>query len=199
MSEVAQVQADDNAAQSGAEHEEIVATKSAEELAKRLKEVSQEAKVNRQKFSEEKRKREDLEKLKLQEEGKFKELSEIWQRKASDHEAQSTKLKQAFAFKTLSDTVALEAQKLGCIDTESLVNLLPLDQIPIDETFNVDKESARAMIEDFRKSKPYFFQKAAPRVADINPGKPETKVGKPLDKMTAKEIEQILLDTYKKK
>lgn len=188
---------EDNKAQSGEtiqsdNQEEIVVTKSAEELAKRLKEVSLEAKTNRQKLAEEKRKNEELVKAKLQENGQFRELAEIRTREAESYKEQATKLKQAFALKTVSDTLALEAQKLGCIDVESLINLMPLDQVPIDDTFNVDKDSARAIVEDFRKSKPYFFQKPAPKVIDAAPAKQEPPKGFDLGKMSLAERAALL-------
>jgi hypothetical protein len=178
--------------------EAIVVNRSAEELAKRLKEVSLEAKMNRQKNAELKKQLEDAQRTKLQDQGQHKELADIWQRKAQDSEAQTAKLKQAFALKTIADSVSLEAQKLGCIDTDALVNLLPIEQVPIDDTFNVDQVSVKAMLEDFRKSKPYFFQKQAPRIADAAPGKQQLNVGKSLEKMNSQEIEQLLKEKYKK-
>lgn len=178
--------------------EAIVVNRSAEELAKRLKEVSLEAKMNRQKNAELKKQLEDSQRTKLQDQGQHKELADIWQRKATESEAQTTKLRQAFALKTIADSVSLEAQKLGCIDTDALVNLLSIEQIPIDDTFNVDQVSVKAMLEDFRKSKPYFFQKQAPRIADAAPGRQPLTVGKPLDKMSSKEIEDLLKEKYKK-
>jgi hypothetical protein len=187
----AQDQVVETVVQANAEQEEIVVTKSAEELAKRLKEVSLEAKINRQKYSDEKKKREELEKQKLQESGQYKELSEIRTREAADARSQTNKLREAFVLKTVSDTLALEAQKMGCIDTDALINLLPLNQVPIDEVFNVDRDSVRAILDDFRKSKPYFFQKPAPRIADANPAKVEAPVFD-LNKLTLGEKAALL-------
>jgi len=200
MSDNNQVQSDESLDQSTIEQDEpITVNRTAEELAKRLKEVSQEAKLSRQKNAELKRQLEEKEKTKLQEQGQFKELADIWQRKATDSEAQAIKLKQAFAVKTIADRLSLEAQKMGCIDTDALVNLVNLGQVPIDETFNVDGESVKALLEDFRKTKPYFFQRQAPKIADAAPGKAPAVKEKTLDTMTAADIEKILLDNFKKK
>lgn len=194
MAEETQVQSDEST-QSSVEQsqteEKIVVTKSAEELAKRLKEVSQEAKLNRQKLAEEKRKNEEAEKKILQEQGQYKELADIWQRKANASETQANKLKQAFAYKTVADTIALEASRMGCVDTDAIVALLPMDQVPIDDTFNVDKESVRAMVEDFRKAKPYFFQRQAPSIANAVPAKTEPPKND-LSKMTLAERAALL-------
>ena len=172
--------------------------KSQAELIKSLREVRESEKQTRLKNLELKRQLEEKEKAKLQDQGQFKELAEIWQRKATESETQANKLKQAFAIKTIADTLSLEAQKMGCIDTDALVNLIQLDQVPIDETFNVDRENVKAMLEDFRKTKPYFFQKQAPRIADATPGKTQVTVEKSLDNMDAKEIEKLLLSKFKK-
>lgn len=201
MSETNEVQSDINVAdQSNAtdQNEQVTVNRTAEELAKRLKEVSLEAKQSRQKNAELKKQLEEREKSKLADQGQFKELADIWQRKATDSEAKAAKLQQAFAVKTIADTLSLEAQKMGCIDTDALVNLIQLDQVPIDETFNVDKSSVRAMLEDFKKTKPYFFQKVAPRIADATPVKTTSGAEKNLDNMDAKEIEKLLLSKFKK-
>lgn len=203
MNETAQIQSEESAIetvdQSATEEqdEKIFVKRSAEELAKRLKETSQEAKLNRQKVAELKKQLEDKQKQELASGGNYKELAEIWQRKATDSETQANKLKNIFAVKTIADTVSLEAATMGCIDVDALVNLIPLDQVPIDETFNVDRASVKAMLEDFRKTKPYFFKKQAPRIADAVPGKP-APAGKPLEKMSAKEIEEILKTKFSK-
>ena len=201
MPETVQVQSDAEDVEQSAttdQNEPITVNRTAEELARRLKEVSLEAKQNRQKNAELKRQLEEKEKSKLVDQGQFKELAEIWQRKATESETQANKLKQAFAVKTIADTLSLEAQRMGCIDTDALVNLIQLDQVPIDDTFNVDKDSVKAMLEDFRKTKPYFFQKQAPRIADATPGKAQVTVEKSLDNMDAKEIEKLLLSKFKK-
>lgn len=178
MSEEQQVQSDDKAIQPNSEqsqpNEEIIANRSAEELAKRLKEVSQEAKLNRQKASELKRQNEELQKQKLQEQGQYKELAEISQRKAQEIEQQANKLKQAFAFKTVSDAVAMEAIKLGAKNVDDVIQLMQLDQIPIDDQFNVDRESVKTIMEDFKKKKEYLFNgKPGPKIADATPAKTE--------------------------
>jgi hypothetical protein len=178
--------------------EEIVVTKSAEELAKRLKEVSAEAKTYRQRLAQEKSDRENEQKKTLEEQGQFKELANVYKTKAESAEAQAHKLRAAFATKIVADAVAIDAVRLGCVDPDALLQLMPLDQIPIGDGFEVDKNHVRTMVEDFKKGKPYLFQKQSPRVPDGTPGKAPVVTGKPLEKMTAQEIEQLILSQHKK-
>jgi hypothetical protein len=178
--------------------EEIVVTKSAEELAKRLKEVSQEAKQYRQRLAEEKKLKEDLQRKSLEDQGQFKELADIYKAKAETAEMQSKKLRDAFAMKSVADSVAIEAGKLGCVDADALIQLLPLDQIPIGDGFNVDREHVRTVLEEFKKGKPYLFQKQSPRIPDGTPGKTPAVTGKPVEKMTAQELEARIIELHKK-
>ena len=175
MSENTEVQSNESAQASEISTEEtIVVNKSAEELAKRLKEVSLEAKTNRQKNAELKKALEEEKKSKLAENGQFKELAEVYQRKASEFESQSQKLKQAFAVKLVSDAVEIEATRLGAKNVDDVLRLIALDQIPIDDQFNVDRNSVKVMMEDFKKNRDYLFAgRPGPKVADATPAKVE--------------------------
>lgn len=201
MSENTQVQSDvqpvegsapvEQAAQTQ-QQEEVVVTRSAEDLAKRLKEVSQEAKTYRQKLAEEKKRIAELEKRKLEESGQYQELAKRFQEEAETERSKAEKLKEAFALKVLTDKVALEAAKSGCVDPELLVNVLPIDQIKMDENFSVDQSSVKLLIEDVKRQKPYLFQKVAPKVNDVNPA---AKVEQPkldLNKLSTRELAGML-------
>lgn len=198
QSEQTATQMGDDKTQNNDDTGEIVVTKSAEELAKRLKEVSNEAKGYRQKLAEEKREKENLQKKSLEDQGQFKELADIYKGKAEAAEAQADKLKSAFAMKIVADSVALEASKLGCVDTDALIQLVDLDQFPIGENFNIDRGNVRTILEEFKKGKPYLFQKQAPKIVDGTPSNAPVIAGKKLEEMTGKDIEKHLLDKYKK-
>lgn len=178
MSENTQVQSEQENQQSQSAEQtqetETNTTWTAEQLAQRLKAVNEEAKTNRKKYQEEKKRREELEKRAMAENGQFKELAEVWQRKAADAEKMAEQIKEAFAFKSVADSVTLEAQRMGCVDPEALVSLINLKELPLDETFSVDKAHVKAVLEDVRKTKPYFFKSAAPKIADATPAKTET-------------------------
>lgn len=201
MSENTEVQSNESAQSSEQSTEEtIVVTKSAEELAKRLKEVSLEAKLSRQKNAELKKQFEEEKKKQLAEQGQYKELAEIYKRKAEDLEGQTQKFKQAFGLKILSDAVEIEATKLGARNVDDVLRLLPIDQIPIDEQFNVDRNSVKVMLEDFKKNRDYLFAgRPGPKVADAAPGKVETKKQKTIDEMSAEEIQAILKNKFNKR
>lgn len=169
-----------------------------QQLTERLKVVNASDKDNRKKLVEEKKKREELEKKVLAESGQYKELAEVWQRKAEQAEQTSLRLKEAFAIKSISDSVSIEAQKLGCVDPEALINLINLNDLPLDDSFNVDKSHVKVVLEDMRKQKPYFFKAQSPKFIDANPGKVEKSQGKPIDQMSSEEIQKLLKEKYKK-
>lgn len=197
MSENTEVQSNEAQSSENNTEETIVVTKSAEELAKRLKEVSLEAKTNRQKNAELKKMLEEEKKTKLQESGQYKELAEVYQRKASEFENQSQKLKQAFAIKLVSDAVEIEATRLGARNVDDVLRLIPLDQIPIDDQFNVDRNSVKVMMEDFKKNRDYLFAgRPGPKVADATPAKaPEPKLD--LSKMSLADRAALLAQLNK--
>lgn len=189
---------DQSVAETPVEEVQPKSKKSAEDFERRLVELAEENKKFRKSAAEERRKREELEKQKLQDQGQFKELAEVWQRKATEAESISAKKTEAFALKIISESIANEATKLGCLDPDLLLGVLPINQVPIDETFNVDRASVKAMIEDFKKNKPYLFQKAAPKVVDSAPVKAEVNTGPTLSKMTLAEKAALLAQLTKK-
>ena len=201
MSENTEVQSNESAQSSETNTEEtIVVTKSAEELAKRLKEVSLEAKTNRQKNAELKKQLEEERKKQLAEQGQYKELAEVYQRKATELESQTQKFKEMFALKLVSDAVEVEATRLGARNVEDVLRLIPMDQIPIDDQFNVDRNSVKVMMEDFKKNRDYLFMgRPGPKVADAAPAKVETKKQKTIEEMSAEEIQTILKNKFNKR
>lgn len=148
---------------------EVYVDRSAEELAKRLKEVSEEAKQRRKEASEAKKRLAELEKQKLEESGQHKELAERWKKEAHDHKDALKKITSAFAQKSIETKLAQEAARMGCVDLDALIRLAPMDQLPIDERFEVDSESLKLVLEDMRKQRAYLFTKPAPSVKDAVP------------------------------
>jgi len=71
-----------------------------------------------------------------------------------------------YAYKVITDQVKLEAVRLGCLDSDALVKLAELDELEVDENFNVDNESTKRIVEDIRKKRPYLFNKPSPKVID---------------------------------
>ncbi len=174
-------------------------TKPQADLTKRIKEVQEEAKRYRQALAAERQEKENLTKKQMEEQGQYKELADIFKSKAELAEKQSKALRDSFAMKSVSDAVALEAAKLGCVDTDALIQLMPLDKIPLKEDFSVERDHVKMLLEDFRKNKAYLFQKAAPVFPDAIPGKMPLKVGKPIAEMSKDEIAAELKARFGKK
>jgi hypothetical protein len=120
---------DQSVTETPAEEVQPKSKKSAEDFERRLIELAEENKKFRKSAAEERRKREDLEKQKLQEQGQFKELAEVWQRKATEAETMAAKKTEAFAMKIISESIATEATKLGCVDPDLLLGVLPINQV----------------------------------------------------------------------
>ncbi len=137
--------------------------------------VTNEAKGYRQRLAKANKELEGLKQGKLQEQGKFKELADQWKDKYETTQKELDDTKQAFVYTTVKSQVARMANKMGCQDSDTLTDLIAVDEIPVDDKFNVDKDSVKLMLENLRKTKPYFFGKVAPLIKDALPGKVEKK------------------------
>lgn len=147
------------------ETKEVVVNRSAEEYAKRLTEVSEEAKEWRKKFSELKTAKDEAEKAALAEQGKFKELYEKAQAESKEKEELLIKKEAALLYNQTRSQVVQAALKEGCVDAEALIALSDLKQLSVNkETYEVSSDSIQALLENMKKSKSYLFQKAAPQV-----------------------------------
>lgn len=170
--------------------------KSHEELVRRLRETAAEAKQYRLRLAEEKKKREEAERKALADAGNWQEVANRISQEAELYKERAEKLKHAFAMKTIADKISLEAAKAGCVDPELLVNILPIDQINIDDEFNVDQSAVKVLIEDVKKSKPFLFKKEQVKVSDVTPARQPS--AKPVEKMTAQELEQFIKEKFGK-
>lgn len=75
---------------------------------------------------------------------------------------------EAYAFATLGSQVKTEAAKMGVQNPDDLIKLMDLSGIPVDpDTFTGDGDSIRIMLEEQKKSRPFFFAKQAPQVHDV--------------------------------
>lgn len=171
----------------------------AKKLQKLLTQANEEAKLYRQKLAEQKRHNEEAERKRLEAEGNFKQLAEQYKTEMEMAKSGLQKATSAFAAKTISDQVAMVAKDLGCVDVDVVNNLIDMNTINVDERFNVDSTSLKEKLEEIRTKKPYLFQKPTPKIADVSPGMAKKSSVKSIESMSAKEIEEILLNTYKKK
>lgn len=101
---------------------------------------------------------------------------------------------QAYAFANLSSQVKTEAAKMGCQDPDSLVKLMDLANIPVDpESYRADTDNIRMMLEDEKKSRPFFFGKQAPAIQDVSQSNTiHQKPVKDLSNLDRKELDELV-------
>lgn len=146
-------------------------TLSTDELRERMFKAIQENKKYREKNRGLEEKLTSLETQRMEEQGKYKDLSESFKSKYDQERAELQKMKASYAFSTVSSQVKLEAQKLGCKDVDVLISFYSkgIREIPIDEGFKVDQASLKDFISKAKTEKPYLFEKDAPKVNDMVP------------------------------
>lgn len=96
-----------------------------------------------------------------------------------------------FVFASLENQVRAKAASLGCIDLDAIGKLVDLSDIEVDsKTFKADEKEVASVIEGLKKSKPYLFNKAGPKLNTKMPnGKiVESQGGKKLGDLTKEEI-----------
>ena len=156
---------------------ELEVLKSAEEYAAQLVTVSAEAKKRRLENQGLKTQLSDLtnrlkgiEDSKLHEQGQFKEAWEKTKKENSELQSKLTQKEEKYKMSVIAAQIATEAVKLGCVDTPSMVQLAYNDgllkELEIDEDFNVSPESVSAVVDSFRKTRPYMFGKKTPDIKD---------------------------------
>lgn len=130
----------------------------------------------------------DLERQKLEAEGKKDELLQNYKKELNEYKtmvANSIKSK-------VEDQVILKARELGCIDDELLVKAIDLDSVEVDRgTFKItNTDSVVGMIEGLRKKKPHLFKQQGPQFKDGTPNnRPNTQpTGKTLNQMSTAEL-----------
>lgn len=132
---------------------------------------------------------EELNKLrehKLTTEGKKDELIEAYKKRIGDLEGKVND----FAYTTVANSVRLKAKEMGCVDDSALVKHIDLSSLSIGDGFTVDEDELRTLLEQEKKSKPYFFKPLNPNVNNSVPNtNPNVQGGKvDFSKMTKEEM-----------
>jgi hypothetical protein len=96
--------------------------------------------------------KQEAEQKALEEQGKFKELSE-------KHKAEAEDLKKRFAGQRLDFELKLEAQAAGIIDAGDAVRLCDRAGLKLSDDF-ATVEGAKEAVEALKKTKPYLFAEA---------------------------------------
>lgn len=95
-----------------------------------------------------------------------------------------------FIFSSLDSQIREQAASMGCVDVDAIGKLVDLSDLDVDtKTFKADKRAVTDLLDDLKKSKPYLFSKAGPKINGKIPG---TKIvggeGKSLQEMSTKEL-----------
>lgn len=179
MSDDKNVQSNESNAADGA-NEKPVVNRTPEEYAKRIAEVSDEAKEYRKKNAELKAKLEEIEKKSLEEKGQYKDLYEKATAQAKEKDLELEKLSASFAYRSVSNQVSLAAAKEGCVDVNALIQLSDLKTLEVNkETFDVSEDSIKILLENAKKTKPYLFKTKEPALNHGNPSVTPVVTDKP--------------------
>ena len=150
---------------------------------KRLKEQLKEALTLKEKLAE----LEQNEQVRL---GKHEETITTLRKQLDDAKKGEKAVFQKFAYKSLGEQVKSEAMKHGCVDPDALMKLADLSDVEIDaDTFEADKEKLAEIVSGIRSTKPYLFNKSAPKINGKMPSGEKVE-SKSIDfkKMTSAEI-----------
>jgi hypothetical protein len=161
----------------------------ADNLAKAKRELEDKvAKLEQEKFEAEGNKDKVIETLKSQVEKLSAEKQEIFGN---------------VTYSSIQSQIEAEASKLGCIDTEALVQLMDMNGFAnsVDpQTFKANTDEVRAAIEEQKRNRAYLFSKAGPKINSSSPNAELTQSSpkKSIDEMTheeqialAKEIDKM--------
>ena len=160
-----------------------------------------EVKSLKQQISDMKAYNEQLEMQKLEVEGNKDKMIEHLQNKVQSLESSNKQKESAFATATLGSQVKTEAAKMGCANPDDLVKLIDLQSIPVDpETYTGDTDSIRLMLEQEKKSRPFFFGKPAPQVQDVvQQNAVLNRPQKDYSQMSREELDEEIKRVYKEK
>jgi len=127
----------------------------------------------------------ELERQKLEAEGKKDELIQSYKKQIDQYKQQViTSIKSK-----VEDQIAMKAKDLGCVDTELLLKTVDTNSVEVDNSsFKItDPDAVMVMIEQVRKSKPYLFKQHGPEIRDGLPNNNKPPV-KPFHEMSKDEL-----------
>lgn len=128
----------------------------------------------------------------LEAEGNKDKQIEFLQGRVQSLETNLNQKEKAFATATLGGQVKAEAAKMGVQNPDDLIRLMDISGIPVDpDTYTGDADSIRIMLEEQKKSRPFFFGKQAPQVHDVaQQNKVLNKPQKDFSQMSREELEE---------
>ena len=103
----------------------------------------------------------------MQAEGKKDELIDAYKKRIADLEGRVND----YAYSSVSNAVKMKAQEMGCVDADAFVKHLDLSSLNVSDSFGVDNDEAKTLIETKKKEMGYFFRPVNP---NVNTGIPKT-------------------------
>lgn len=107
----------------------------------------------------------------LQAEGKKDELITKLRGDLDKATKNSKDLVGNFVNASLANQVREIAASMGCVDVDAIDKLVDLSDVEVDtKTFRAEKDALTELLNGLKKSKPYLFNKAAPKINTKLPG-----------------------------
>jgi hypothetical protein len=137
----------------------------------------------------------EYEQAKLEAEGNLKQALENQKKLTLDSQNQ---LKEVFSHvtnKVLKQKVYSEAEKIGCVDPETLYKILDFEGVEFTKEFDLVNETVLSnKIQELAKNKPFMFKKDVKMPNDLTPGNQGNVIPqKPISKMSAAEQRALLI------
>ena len=113
-----------------------------------------------------------MEQEKYEAEGNKDKVIEALRKQVDSLSTEKKQLFGNFAYNSVTNQIAAEASKLGCVDTEALVRLMDIDTFMegVDtETFKANMDEVKMAIEDQKKKRAYLFDKQGPKINTSSP------------------------------
>lgn len=150
-----------------------------------------EVKSLKAKLAELEAEREAQSNARLQEQGKWKEAAEDWQKKAKEAEEKAMKVARTFGQKVFAQEAKAVALELGATPEalEDIIKVGDWSEIEIGEDFSVDRDKLKSSIARMQQAKPFYFKKTVNPPKDIVPSNmPQASGSKKLDEMSIDEL-----------
>jgi len=126
----------------------------------------------------------DFEKAELEKQGKKDELIEKLKKELDDKAAKLKEKDSAFAYRSLTEQIKNEAEKMGCVSSTKLLKLINKDDlvgIKLDSNYSADKEAIKRMLDKAKEDHAdiALFGIKQTSVNDVVPGAQSAKrIGK---------------------
>lgn len=167
--------------------------------------VLNEKKQTQAKFNELQDRLKQLEEEKLQAEGNKDQLIENYKKQLQETNQKLSSTQKNYAWNVTTRELKSIARELGAntpAKQEAIIKLLPndvLSQFEVDENYNLDREQAKNLMQEWKKSNLDVIQweNSSKKFVNGNPSKKPIEKEENLSKLSREEILERLKQTYK--